>query len=110
MIVGVYKCREPGCGHVTRELLNKSRCMVIGCKGRVAAQTSESQANDTLRYLQGLFNVDKYRNEFKKAKHDAPIPHEEMLNHVIEQVDALLDKSKYNKVDLKGLFSFMTVY
>jgi hypothetical protein len=105
-VTGFYKCREPGCGHTTRELLNKNRCMVVGCKGRVGAQISESQANDTLRYLQGLFNVDKYRNEFK-LKDEEHIPHEDMLNSVMAQVDSVLNKSKYNKVDLGSLFSFM---
>ena len=48
---------------MTRGLLNNNRCMVTGCKGRVIASTTESQANDTLRYLQGLFNCEKFINE-----------------------------------------------
>jgi len=35
------------------------------------------------------------------------IPHREVLNHVIKYVDGMLEKSKYNKVDLKEIFSFM---
>jgi len=67
--------------------------MVSGCKGRVRAVTSESQANDTLRYLQGLFNVDKYLNELQmnaKGKENTPsnsIPHAVMLDHVMSSVN-----------------------
>lgn len=90
---GSYKCREPSCGHVTRELVNKNKCVVTGCKGRVASTTSESQVNDTLRYLQGLFNVSKYMNELalkkenKVAARDQVIPHQEMLDHVLTYIN-----------------------
>ena len=95
-----------------------SRCMVTGCKGRIVATISESQANDTLRYLQGLFNVDKYLNELqlKQKKGDKEnlnlknIPHRAMLEEVSKHIDQMLDHSKYNKVDLSQIFSFMNVY
>jgi len=29
---------------------------------------SEEKANDTIRYLEGLFNLDKYKNELKLKK------------------------------------------
>lgn len=88
---GQYKCREPSCGYITRELLNKNRCMVIGCKGRVSVahpHPNEAQTNDTLRYLQGLFNVTKYKNELAVNKKDGSskldaVPHEEMLKEVM---------------------------
>jgi hypothetical protein len=77
---GSYKCIEPECTNHTRALLINQRCNVIGCKGRVRAEVSEEQSNDTLRYLQGLFNVDKYKNELmlrNKANKEAAdnIPH-----------------------------------
>ena len=49
------------------QLINKSSD--IGCKGRVrAVNVSEEKANDTLRYLEGLFNMDKYQAELKLNK------------------------------------------
>lgn len=48
---GVYKCREPDCANQTRQLLLGNKCNNQGCKGRVVAKLTESQANDTLRYL-----------------------------------------------------------
>ena len=69
------------------------------------AKTAESQVNDTLRYLQGLFNADKFKHELKLT--EEMIPHEQMLQEVKRQVDGVLDRSKYNKVDLRELFSFM---
>ena len=112
----MYKCREPSCGNQTRQLLLKNRCNVNGCKGRVNATISEAQTNDTLRYLQGLFNVDKFQNELaltsKKGneKENAKlmnVPHKDMLDHVMKYIDTLLESSKYNKVDLSSIFSFM---
>ena len=106
---GIFKCREADCGYQTRSLLLNNRCMVAGCKGRVRSMVSESQANDTLRYLQGLFHVEKYLNELKMTRADAgdKIPHEQMLDEVRSYVDKVLDRSKYNKVDLSEIFSFM---
>lgn len=109
--LGLFKCREPDCANQTRQLLLNGRCNNQGCKGRVLAKLSEQQANDTLRYLQGLFNVDKYLNELhmsqKKDKENmstnkltANIPHQEMLATVMAHIDDVLNKSKYNKVDL----------
>ena len=78
--------------------------MVASCKGRVMPLVSEAQTNDTLRYLQGLFNAEKYKNEQKKGKENVQnqqaIPHEEMLMWVKESVDSMLNRSKYNNVDL----------
>ena len=48
---GSYKCIEPECTNHTRQLLFNDRCNVDKCKGRVRAEISEEQANDTLRYL-----------------------------------------------------------
>ena len=90
---------------------------MIGCKGRVRAKMiSEEKANDTIRYLEGLFNLEKYKNELKlkksaKAADEFNAPTH--LSHALEQVkpfiDEILDKSKYNKVDLGALFSFMNM-
>jgi hypothetical protein len=115
---GLFKCREPDCANQTRQLLLNGRCNNQGCKGRVAAKLSEQQANDTLRYLQGLFNADKYLNELHMSqkkdkenistnKHLANIPHQQMLSAVMAHIDEMLNKSKYNKVDLSQIFSFM---
>lgn len=46
----------------------KGKCNVVGCKGRVRAEVPEEKANDTLRYLQGLVNVEKYKNEIDLHK------------------------------------------
>jgi len=74
-----------------------------------------------LRYLQGLFNVEKYLNELQHQKGNgkenmnankdlANIPHRQMLDQTMAYVDEMLNKSKYNKVDLKNIFSFMNIY
>jgi len=87
--------------------------MVAGCKGRVSAAISEAQANDTLRYLQGLFNTDKYLHELKlkrkskKTDTEIAVPHRAMLDEVMGYIDNMLERSKYNKVDLSQIFQFM---
>jgi hypothetical protein len=56
--LGTYVCTEPSCKTRTKQLLNDARCVNVGCKGRVYAEKySERTTNDTLRYLQGLFDV-----------------------------------------------------
>ena len=94
----------------------KGKCNVVGCKGRVRADVPEEKANDTLRYLQGLVNVEKYKNEVdlhKKpdqraiSKEELKIPHEDLLNSIKPYIDEFLTHSKYNKVDLSQIFSFM---
>ena len=78
----------------------------------------EEQANDTLRYLQGLVNVEKYKNEIdlhKKpdqraantVKQEINIPHKDLLDSIKPYIDDFLSHSKYNKVDLSHIFSFM---
>lgn len=118
---GQYTCRDISCRHQTRELLYEGRCIVPGCNKRVYAEVAEHQANDTLRYLEGLFNVEKYLNELRMSKTDTrkggqshgldgqvdglaraeeQIPHAELLRDVKQYVDEVLQRSKYNKVDL----------
>jgi hypothetical protein len=75
---------------------------------------SEEQSNDTLRYLQGLFNVDKYKSELmlrNKANKEAAenIPHQEMLRSILPKINEVLNHSGYNKVDLSKIFGFMTM-
>ena len=66
---GEYVCKEHHCKNETRRPLLNNRCAVIGCKGRVKAlSVSEEKANDTLRYLEGLFNLDKFESEQKLNK------------------------------------------
>lgn len=45
----------------------------MGCKNRVKAEISESQVNDTLRYLQTLFDANKYIDEQRPANPDDKI-------------------------------------
>lgn len=107
---GSYKCMEPSCQNQSRQIVYNNKCLVTGCKGRVKAEISEQVTNDTLRYLQGLFNVAKYQNEQSlkqpKLQQDA-IHHKEMLDDTKVYVDEFLTRSKYNKVDLSELFSFL---
>lgn len=72
---------------------------------------SEFATNDTLRYLQGLFNVKKYLHE-NSTKDDTrkenDIPNFHKYQDLKAKVDFVLNRSKYNKVDLKNIFSFMS--
>ena len=82
-----------------------NKCVIAKCNGKVVPEYSESQTNDTMKYLQGLFNIDKYFNENKlsEKKH----AHLEKYYRLQSSIDEVLDRSKYNKVDLGGLFKFM---
>ena len=60
VIAGNYKCGEPSCGTRTQQLSVNQRCTNGTCKGKLEGEISERKANDTLRYLQGLFDVDKF--------------------------------------------------
>ena len=86
-----------------------NRCNVVGCKGRVrAVNVSEEKANDTLRYLEGLFNMDKYQTELKLNKNksnqgekqELPPHLVNTLENIKPFIDEVLTRSKYNKVDL----------
>jgi hypothetical protein len=68
---------------------------------------SEFATNDTLRYIQGLFNIKKYLHEHKISKKEEEIPHFIEFAALKAKVDSVLDRSKYNKVDLRSIFSFM---
>lgn len=65
---GSYKCMEPACENKTRQLAVNSRCINGTCKGRLTSTFNEKTTNDTLRYLQGLFNVEKYIQENPKKQ------------------------------------------
>jgi hypothetical protein len=63
--------------------------------------------------------VDKYLDELalsKKApatttnKNLANIPHKRMLDETLEYINDMLGMSKYNKVDLGSIFSFMSSF
>lgn len=94
---------------MTKQLLQDGRCVNVGCKGRVVAQQfSERQTNDTLRYLQGLFDVKKFKDEnAKEMGNSEEHPHSVILSSIKAVVDDVIGHSKYNKVDLNSLFSFM---
>lgn len=105
---GNYICQEPSCGAKTRQLLVNNKCVTQTCKGKMVAEYSEFQTNDTLRYLQALFNVKKYLHEHKiMDKQASEVPYFQSFDKLQSKVDATLDRSKYNKVDLKNIFSFM---
>jgi hypothetical protein len=78
---GTYKCSDNVCGNVTRSLLVNSKCNVLGCKARVKPQVSEMAVNDTLRYLQSLFDVEKFCRENKDKTIDQ-IGHSSILLEV----------------------------
>ena len=102
-----YVCSEPSCKTSTRQLLYEGRCVNVGCKGRVVAERfSERATNDSLRYLQGLFDVNRYKIEQGCSKIDE-VPFEAEFTSIRRLVDEVISQSKYNKVDLGALFSFM---
>ena len=73
-MVGQYECAEPSCKSKTRQLAVNQRCVNGACKGRLNSLFSEKATNDTIRYLKGLFDVDKFmqENPFKQdGKGDA---------------------------------------
>lgn len=69
---------------------------------------SEFATNDTLRYLQGLFNVRKYIHETKAVKTEQEICNYAEFKRLQNKVDLVLGRSKYNKVDLGSIFAFMS--
>jgi hypothetical protein len=73
----------------------------------VSDRFTEKITNDTLRYLQGLFDVKKYQSENKEVDIHREIPYEEEFIRIKKLVDDVIEHSKYNKVDLGALFSFM---
>ena len=78
------------------------------CKGKMIPEYSEFATNDTLRYLQGLFNVMKYIHENKEQKKENEIPKFSEFAYLKAKVDFVMERSKYNKVDLKNIFAFMS--
>jgi len=63
-----------------------------------------------LRYLNSLFDVEKHCNENKNPNgKKIPSDHSDLneMGELKETVQEVLCKSKYNKVDLGGLFAFM---
>jgi len=58
---GTYVCQEPACKQRTRQLSVNSKCVNGACKGKLSGEVTERQANDTIRYLCGLFDVEKYK-------------------------------------------------
>jgi len=89
------------------------RCVNGTCKGRIDGVINESKTNDTLRYLQGLFDVPKFIQEHPRkpgsnsSRTEADIPNIDVFNNLKKIVDNVLATSKFNKVDLNALFSFM---
>ena len=104
---GNYECQEPSCKAKTRQLLVNNRCVVGTCKGKMIPEYSEFATNDTLRYLQGLFNVRKYIHESKQTKTEQDVINYDEFVRLQQKVDSVLSRSKYNKVDLRNIFFFM---
>ena len=82
------------------------------CKGRLDGTVNERKANDTIRYLQGLFDVPKFVQEHPKKLDGSPmdeveVPYRNEFANLKAVIDRVGQKSKYNKVDLNQLFSFM---
>lgn len=76
------------------------------------ADISESQVNDTLRYLSTLFDAKKYVDEQRPVnpsdRVELPdIANKKVLDEVKPFVDHVLQKSKFNNVDLGALFKFI---
>lgn len=86
---GAYKCSDNVCSNVTRQILVSHKCNVLGCKARVKPVVSEMQVNDTLRYLQSLFDVDKYCREMKE-KEKEQIGHANILADIKVHIDQVL--------------------
>lgn len=109
--IGVKECKEPQCGTKTNQLLMNNKCIVKGCKGKMNPEYSELRINDTLRYLEGLFNVKKFlieNEKFRKKyeRHDQ-VPNYKSFSTLQKKVDEFMGRSSYNKVDLGNIFSFM---
>ena len=65
---GNYICQEPACKTKTRQLSVGGKCVNSSCKGKLKGEIDERQANDTIRYLSGLFDVEKYMRENPSKK------------------------------------------
>ena len=110
-------CGEPSCNNRTQQVSVNQRCTNGTCKGKLDGDINERKANDTLRYLQGLFDVPKFiqENPRKFAERgseaepmtEADIPNIHTFKNLKAIVDRVVSRSKYNKVDLNALFSFM---
>ena len=50
------------------------------------------------------------KNQTMTNKKLANIPHKRMLDETLEYINNMLGMSKYNKVDLGSIFSFMNNY
>jgi hypothetical protein len=89
--------------------LVNGKCIQPACKGKVTAILSEKLLNDTLRYLQGLFDLAKYERENPREKDQLQVlkAHEYEFNELKNIVDEALKQSKYNKVDLNSIFSLI---
>jgi hypothetical protein len=89
------------------------RCVNGTCKGKLDGEINERKANDTLRYLQGLFDVPKFiiehprKSDGNELMTESDIPNIHTFNNLKSIVDLVVGRSKYNKVDLNTLFSFM---
>jgi len=88
------------------------RCVNGTCKGKLDGEINERKANDTLRYLQGLFDVPKFIQEHPRKFDGEPmaesdIPNIHTFNNLKSIVDLVVSRSKYNKVNLNTLFGFM---
>lgn len=71
----------------------------------------EKKVNDTIRYLQSIFDFEKYKNEQivqqgGKTINTEDEAHQYTLQNIKLIVDKFLKKSQFNNVDLKSIFSF----
>lgn len=77
--LGTYICQEPSCKAKTRQLSVSGKCVNPTCKGKLKGEIDERQANDTIRYLSGLFDVEKYKRE-NPSKKEKQFPLGDVVN------------------------------
>jgi hypothetical protein len=70
------------------------------CTGKRKPVLAEKQVNSTLDYLMSLFEVPKDMTKLSTEDKNS-------FNYLHSQVKSVMDKSKYNKVSLVDVFSFM---
>lgn len=95
-------CNEPSCGVRTRLVgVYASRCLVRGCKGRVAPEYSDKQLYDQLCYYASLFDVTRAASEEAKI---VAARHREQLEALGRTVSRYLERNDRRFVDLSKLF------
>ncbi|WFD34023.1 DNA-directed DNA polymerase [Malassezia cuniculi] len=112
---GWTECTEPSCGAKTRMTgVYSGRCLVSGCRGKVAPQYSDKQLYTQLCYYDYLFDSQQALTEAGDAPHRAYIQdtfarHKETITTLHNSIQRYLGRSGRRYVGLGRLFSFMKV-